>query len=447
VNKRTWPLVAIAFGVLIGAFALSGIAVYRDYRRIYNDVQTVQRRYQTSEGLLNVIRSELYSMAILVRDYLLNSSSSVDRQERQELLAIRESLLGHVGELEKTIDPAEKNRLKELRDFVQQYSGLTDSIFEWTPEEKRVRSFGFLRREIVPFRNHVLKIASDIAQLNSADLQRREAEIRSLEQGAESFLLGAIGLASAFGLVVAALVVWRTRSLEDRSESYNAALESEREELRRLSSKLVSAQEEERKAISRELHDQIGQLLTGLKIELLHLNESRSGPEEIFTKHLSLARTMAEDTLKGIRHLATGLRPAVLDQLGLEPAVQWQAREHTRMTGVPVNVVVDGSLDTLTDDQRTCAFRVVQEALTNCARHAAPQSIRVCVHGGQAGLIVSVQDDGRGFAAGPEARKGIGLIGMEERISELGGRLKVSSQPGKGTIVAMELPIAREVAV
>jgi signal transduction histidine kinase len=112
-----------------------------------------------------------------------------------------------------------------------------------------------------------------------------------------------------------------------------------------------------------------------------------------------------------------------------------------------VTVVVDGSLDILTDDQRTCAFRVVQEALTNCARHADPQSIRVCVHGGQDTLTVSVQDDGRGFAAGPESRKGIGLVGMEERISELGGKLKISSQPGKGTIVVMELPVAQEVTV
>jgi signal transduction histidine kinase len=244
---------------------------------------------------------------------------------------------------------------------------------------------------------------------------------------------------------VAALVVSRTRSLENESETYQSALESERGELRRLSSKLVSAQEGERKAISRELHDQIGQLLTGLKIQLLHLEEARVGPEEAFAKHLHLARNMAEDTLKGVRHLATGLRPAVLDQLGLEPAVQWQAREHTRLTGVPVSVVVDGSLNELSDDQRTCAFRVVQEALTNCARHADAQMIRVCVHGGQDALTVSIQDDGRGFAPGREARKGIGLIGMEERISEIGGKLKISSQPGKGTIVVMDLPIAREV--
>jgi hypothetical protein len=196
VNKRTWPLIAVAFGVLIGAFVLSGIAVYRDYRRIYNDVQTVQRRYQASETLLNAVRSELYAMAILVRDYLLNSSLSVDRQERTELLAIRQSLLGHVGELEKTVDRDEQHRLQELRDIVQQYATLTDSIFEWTPEEKRVRSYGFLRREIVPFRNNVLKIASDIAQLNAADLQRRQGEIRALQQGAERFTLGTIKFAS-----------------------------------------------------------------------------------------------------------------------------------------------------------------------------------------------------------------------------------------------------------
>jgi signal transduction histidine kinase len=385
-------------------------------------------------------------MALLVRDYLLNSSPSIDRQERRELLALRESLLNHVSELERTIDSSEQYRLNELREIVQQYAKQTDVIFEWTPEEKIARSYRFLTREIVPFRNSVLKIASDIAQFNSAQLQRRQAAIGALQREAEMFMLWTIAFASTFGLLVAALVVWRTKSLEDRSEAYKAALESERGELRRLSSKLVSAQEQERKAISRELHDQIGQLLTGLKIELLHLEEGREGPEAEFANHLRLARSMAEDTLKGVRHLATGLRPAVLDQLGLEPAVQWQAREHTRLTGVPVSVVVDGIFDALSDDQRTCAFRVVQEALTNCARHAAPQSIRVCIHGGQDALTVSVQDDGRGFAAGSRGRRGIGLMGMEERIAELDGKLKISSQPGKGTIVVMELPIAQGVA-
>jgi signal transduction histidine kinase len=179
-------------------------------------------------------------------------------------------------------------------------------------------------------------------------------------------------------------------------------------------------------------------------MELANLEEIRNSPGDEFAVRLQEAKQLAERTLMSVRDLAMGLRPAMLDDLGLGPALEWQGREFSRRSGVPVEVQVDGVVDALPDHHRTCIFRIVQEALTNCARHAQAKSIRVMAHGGPGAVFLSVQDDGVGFA-GSEGR-GLGLIGIEERARELGGSVTLRSEPGKGTTLRVELPWAKEVS-
>ena len=131
----------------------------------------------------------------------------------------------------------------------------------------------------------------------------------------------------------------------------------------------------------------------------------------------------------------------MLDDLGLGPALEWQAREFSRRTGVPVTVQADGTVDLLPESYRTCIYRVVQEALTNCARHASAKSIRVNLHGRPNWLALTVEDDGGGFLPEESRGRGIGLIGIRERVGELGGSVEIFSQPGKGTLIRAELPL------
>jgi signal transduction histidine kinase len=142
-----------------------------------------------------------------------------------------------------------------------------------------------------------------------------------------------------------------------------------------------------------------------------------------------------------IRDLAMGLRPSMLDDLGLEPALQWQGREFSRHTGVPASVQVAGNLEGLTDAQRTCIYRVVQEALTNCARHAHANNVLVSLQSQGDQVVVVVQDDGMGFDVASRAQGGLGLLGMQERVAELDGHLNIASAPDKGTTIRVELPI------
>jgi signal transduction histidine kinase len=142
-----------------------------------------------------------------------------------------------------------------------------------------------------------------------------------------------------------------------------------------------------------------------------------------------------------VRNMALLLRPSMLDDLGLIPALKWQAREVTRRTGLPIKMIADEIEHEMVDSHRTCLFRFVQEALTNCAKHSRATQARVVVREDRDGLSVSVQDDGIGF--NPRQEKGLGLLGMEERVERLGGLFRVESQPGQGTLVSMRFRTAK----
>ena len=153
--------------------------------------------------------------------------------------------------------------------------------------------------------------------------------------------------------------------------------------------------------------------------------------------------------MRSVRDLAMGLRPSMLDDLGLEPALRWQAREFSRHSGVQATIETDGDLGRLSEPVRTCIYRVVQESLTNCARHSEARNVRILVHANQDRISLTVQDDGKGFDPKTLVSRGLGLIGMEERIKKLGGTLAISSQNlknPKGTVLRVELPSVMEVS-
>jgi signal transduction histidine kinase len=187
-------------------------------------------------------------------------------------------------------------------------------------------------------------------------------------------------------------------------------------------------------------------MLTALRMEIGNVEQLRQTPGGEFQEHVTAAKALAEQTLRAVRDLAMGLRPSMLDDLGLASAIRWQAREFTRYAGVPVDVHIEGSLDQLSEDHRTCVFRIVQEALTNCARHAAASTIRISLHGHEDFISLSVEDDGVGFKLKPEEDPGLGLLGIEERVRELGGKMSIVSEPEQGALLRVEIPLGREVA-
>lgn len=214
-------------------------------------------------------------------------------------------------------------------------------------------------------------------------------------------------------------------------------LEEVEEGLRALSQRLVESQELERKKLSRELHDEVGQILTALRVQMGQIEPAG----EASAAHLQQASALADRSLRSVREMARGLRPAMLDDLGLGPAVNWLCRDVSRNTSLDVSVQLEGEFSGLTESQRTCLYRVVQEALTNCVKHAGATTARVLLHDSPRDVVLTIQDSGIGFAAGSSG--GIGLLGMRERVEELEGEFAVVSSPGSGTVIRAILPKVR----
>ncbi len=241
------------------------------------------------------------------------------------------------------------------------------------------------------------------------------------------------------GLIQQAVVVNEDVTERVRAEE---ALRESANRLHRLSRRLLEVQEEERRHLARELHDEVGQILTGLGLILkpigaLTTDTARAG--------FAQARVLVDDLLERVRQLSFDLRPAALDQLGLLPGLLALFERYTRQTGVLVNFKHQGVHGRFAPEVETTAYRIVQESLTNVARHAGVAGVSVRVWAVADTLTIHVEDRGRGFdveAVLATPRSG-GLVGMQERAALLGGRLTIESRPGSGTQITAELPLSR----
>jgi signal transduction histidine kinase len=439
--SRSYFVLALGFGTLIALIAILGIGAIRRARAIYTEMETTQDAYLQAESFRRDIATDMYLADILVRDYLLDPSPQNAPLHRQQLLEIRSSLQTRLDQLAGSASDTDSPRLEQLQNVVQRYWDSLDPIFDWTPQEKADKSWYFLRHKILPRRQAVVDLAREMARLNRENLERERERTRHSRRVLESFLYRMIGFALSFGCLVALLSTYRVAALEKKQQEQHKQIEETQSNLRKLSRRLVQAQEGERKALSRELHDEVGQTMTALGIEISNLEKLRHSDPEAFHNRIEDAKQLNTKAMQIIRDLAMGLRPSMLDDLGLEPALRWQGREFSRRTGVPASVQVTGLVDELSDAQRTSIYRIVQEALTNCARHAQAMNVlvSVCAEGTQAILVV--QDDGVGFDATARSRSGLGLLGIQERVQDLEGSLRISSEKNKGTTLRVEIPI------
>ncbi len=441
-RTRSTYIIAAAFGILVILIGLLGFGALRRAKTIYREMEHTQNTYLRTESFRRDIASDMYLADILVRDYLLDPSPQNVKSHRAQLLEIRSSLQDRMDQLSSEGGNNDNPGLTKLQDEVQGYWDSLDPIFDWTTKDKAEQSWGFLRHKVLPRRQAVVNLAREIAKANRDTLEHEQERIRAAQQNFRQFLFRMMGFTLSLGVVVAFVTTLRVGILEKGHEQQRNRIMKAEDDLRRLSRRLVEAQEIERKSLSRELHDEVGQTLTALGMELANIeNVARTDPDSIH-QQVEEARRLNSEAIHSVRDLAMGLRPSMLDDLGLEPALQWQGREFSRHTGVPATVRVDGDLDALDDLQRTCIYRVVQEAFTNCARHAQATDVRVSIHGTENSVKVEVRDDGVGFAPeGVATRGGLGLIGMKERVEALRGRLEISSSNGAGTTVRATIPV------
>jgi len=221
-------------------------------------------------------------------------------------------------------------------------------------------------------------------------------------------------------------------------------LRASQEQMRRLAASLQTAREEERADLARELHDDLGQTLTALKLELGRaadaLKDVRLDPP-VMDRLQSLVG-LVEIAVAMVRHIATRLRPPALDHLGLAEAIRWEAATFRSRSGLRCHVVAGNNQTALTAKQQTALFRIFQEALTNVVRHAQASAVRVRLTEARGVFELKVRDNGRGITRAEIADAGsIGLFGMRERATQAGATLEITGVPGKGTVVTVSVPL------
>jgi PAS domain S-box-containing protein len=229
----------------------------------------------------------------------------------------------------------------------------------------------------------------------------------------------------------------------DVTERKRAAreLEESREQLRHLSTALQAVREEEKTRIARELHDELGQALTGLKMDLAQLSSQLRPEQADALNRTESMRSLLDSTVASVRRIATELRPLMLDDLGLVPTIEWLVHDFSQRSGVAVELDLPSSDFDVGADLSTAVFRVLQESLTNVARHANASRVAVVLRGSGHDVELQVQDNGKGIspvAAG--GTKTLGVLGMRERAAMLGGKLILESEPNVGTSIVMTIP-------
>src|SRR5207247_541066 len=426
VHHRALILLAGGFGILVLLILITGLGVVSRATLLFREVSTINTKFRQLSLELERVRYDVFLAGSYARDQLFDADSDSIEDRRNRFLKARATVETGLIAVSQNVGPEQRTEFDQVRMEIEAYWKLAEAVFnDADGETPSVRE---LQRELNLRRSSVLTILATIGSVNESAVEERQHEIETAQDDLIQYTRRMILVSSLLGLIVAVAAGYGNHLLQKQADQQRRRTERAEQELRSLSSQLVRAQEQERRAISRELHDEVGQTLTGLGIELANLEQLRDGHKPEFRSHLGDAKRLTEETLRTVRNIAMGLRPSMLDDSGIVPAVRWQASELSRRTGPPVELQIEGDFDGRGDERRTGPYRVVQEALTNCARHAEAETIQITMKGRKETVCLSIRDDGLGFDTG-RARTGLGLIGIEERVKELGGSLAVRSVP------------------
>jgi signal transduction histidine kinase len=429
------------FGGLLILMAFAALDSMQVLRQIETDNNEIRRDFLYRNRILAEIRSSLYLSGTYVRDYLLDPDIGQAEAHRHSLQHTRAEMDAALNAYSRLLRPEERGPFHGLMRDLAEYWKVLDPVLTWSAGERRAHGYRFLRDEVYPRRASMLRLEAQIAHVNEQQLSAGNRRVSEMFSAFRWRLGLTLAITLGVGLLLAAVSISNALRLEREAQARYLEIERARGELKELSARLVEAQENERRNISRELHDEVGQTLSAVVVELSSLSASiATGSHAELRGHVDTIKRLVEASMGAVRNMALLLRPSMLDDIGLLPALRWQAREVARRSGLRVDVASDDLMAELPDEFKTCIYRVVQEALHNCSRHAEAGVCRVSLREDGQRVLLAIQDDGKGFNLRQE--RGLGLLGIQERVERLGGALHVESEPGKGTLLAISLPLA-----
>ena len=444
-------MVSTIRAAVIAGFALvAGIWIFAGYyfttrmAELERRSTDINARYTRAQDLLTAVRNDVLMGSVYVRDALLDPNPANAEEYRRELEEIYrsadETLKGYVPVIDV---PGEQNRIARLRREIDDFRRTLLEVLNTDNGSWPAEARALLRRRIIPKREMVMGISDEVQALNRAAFVQQQLDVGALYRATQQRVWQSVGIALASSVGIALLATLYAGRLERRLQAQRARDVETARDLQRLSSQLLTAQEEERRTIARELHDEVGQVLTAIKVELALAQravEAAGGSGEA----LHDARAITDGALHTVRDLSRLLHPSMLDDLGLPATIDWYLKGFGRRHGVRIELLQDGMDERLPPETEAAIYRIVQEALNNVAKHAQATTCRVFLQRLTHSVLVTIEDDGVGFRPedvnGPGGMRGIGLVSVRERVAQLRGEMRLETGPGKGTRLTVEVP-------
>jgi signal transduction histidine kinase len=434
---------AVGFCVTLGLWLYTGYDFRTRIETVQRDAATISARYTRAQELLSTVRASVLLTAVRVRDALLDSTPAALAEARTQIEASSRLIDTTLADYEPVFSPTPADdQVARLKEEVSQYHAMSLRVIGDAagPGRRPIREV--LNQNLMPRREAALAISDDIQRLNRSAFIRQQSDVAELHRVAELQSRDRLGVALVVGLGILLLTSAYAARLEARLRTQlerDARISSE---LQQTAAKVLNAQEEERRSIARELHDEVGQVLTAIRVELdiaQRAIESAGGS----AAPLAEAQTITDGALQTVRNLTQLLHPAALDDLGLPTVIDAALRGLTRRHNVRGELHQVGLPPRLAREVELAAYRIVQEALTNVARHAKATRCHVRLTALERRLLVEVEDDGIGFVEDtdrPIIARGLGLVSIRERAARLGGTFNIMSSPGTGTRLIVTLP-------
>jgi len=434
----------LGYAAVIGILVFSSVEAYRIQGIVSDQHVDIYRQYVKQDEAISHLRRGIWLAGNYVRDFFLSSNSDRSAHFRSEIQELQTQSRQALVQLEQ-INPND-SATRSLKVNLQEYWTKLEPIPESMSAISSHAAYEFIQEEVVTRRTRLSDTLRQISAASQAELQVHELEFVGKRQDAVRRLLILLGVCVVLSLLVSRFSLRHADRLERETvRQYDEVAQAKRE-MEELSARLLDIEEDSRRRLSRELHDEIGQTLAVLQIEVSHAQALTNESQGRLRERLQRTRELAEKTVQTVRHISLLLRPALLDDLGLVPALQWLLEDFQRRSGVSSEFSEEGVQDLLPDSVKTCVYRVVQEALHNCEKHAGASQVRVAVRQSTNQLRVDIEDNGRGLelnAKGmPQRNAGLGILGMRERAAKVGGTLGFESSPGHGTQICLQIPLA-----
>jgi signal transduction histidine kinase len=429
----------LGFGLTLGLWLLAGYDFARNMARVEQENSSINARYMQAQELLSNVRPRVLFASVIVRDALLDPDPANARDYR---LRLQRMLAGVDDALQKYVpvlhSADERQRVERLRREIAEFGQSMFDVLAGDPPRRPSEARTLLGR-LAPRRELVIGVSEEVQALNRAAFVQQQGLIAETYRTNQRRVWQRFRVSIAASLAIAGLAIFYVTRLESRLRRQTERDAQNAHDLQRLSAQVLHAQEDERRSIARELHDEVGQVLMAMKVELV-LAGRRIEMAGASGGALDDLRALTDGALHTVRDLSHLLHPSVLDDLGLGAAIDWYATGITKRHGIDIEVQHDLSERRLGRDVETAVYRIVQEALTNVLKHATATRCHIVLRCLDDVLHLSITDDGRGFDVAASSAAGLGLIGIRERVTQLRGKFALNSAPGRGTRLQITVP-------